>query len=58
MDKNSLIGFALMGVVLVAFSYYNQPSQEEIRERQRQDSIARVNLEKQELAMEEAKAHA
>lgn len=58
MDKNSLIGFTLMGLVLVAFSYYTQPSQEELRERQRQDSIAQVSYEKQEQEKEAAKAAA
>lgn len=48
MDKNSLIGFGLMGLVLVAFSVYNQPSDAEIRERQRQDSIAQVQYAQQQ----------
>ena len=43
MDKNTVIGFILIGVVLIAFSWFNRPSQEQIeaqRERQRiRDSI-------------------
>ena len=58
MDQNSLIGFALMGLVLVAFSYYTQPSQEELRERQRQDSIAQVSYVKQQEEKEAAKVAA
>ena len=30
MDKNTLIGFALIGLVLIGFSIYNRPSEEEI----------------------------
>lgn len=58
MDKNSLIGFALMGLVLVAFSYYTQPSAEELRERQKQDSIAHVSYIKQQEEKEAAKVAA
>ena len=31
MNKNTLIGFVLIAVVLVGFSWYSQPSQEEMR---------------------------
>lgn len=50
MDRNSLIGFALITVVLVFFYYINKPSQAEIEARKRandsiiavQDSIAKA----------------
>ena len=43
MDKNSLIGMLLMGLVIFGFMWLNQPSAEEMAERQRQlDSIAAV----------------
>ena len=29
MDKNTLVGFALIGAVVIGFSIYNRPSQEE-----------------------------
>ncbi len=52
MDKNTLIGFGLIGAVLVGFSILSRPSQEEIAQMRRyQDSIARV----QEEAAREAK---
>ena len=41
MDKNSLIGMLLMGVVIFGFMWLQQPSEAELAERQRQlDSIA------------------
>ena len=40
MDKNTLVGFTLIGAVLIGFSIYNRPSQEEMERAQRyQDSI-------------------
>ena len=29
MDKNTLVGFALIGAVVIGFSIYNRPSQED-----------------------------
>ena len=41
MDKNSLIGMLLMGVVIFGFMWLQQPSEAEMAERQRQlDSVA------------------
>ena len=43
MDKNTWIGFLLIAVVIVGFSFFNRPSKEELAERKRvQDSIALV----------------
>jgi len=59
MDKNSITGFILIAVVLIAFSWWNQPSAEEQAEWARQDSIARVEkmaMEKAQKAAEEKKA--
>ena len=48
MDRNTLIGFVLIGLVLIGFSWYNQPSQEEIEAYQRQqDSIAAVQQDRE-----------
>ncbi len=58
MNKDTLIGFALIGVVLIAFSWWNQPSQEEVEAYQRQqDSIEAVQkkAEKEALMTEEEK---
>lgn len=45
MDKNTIIGFVLMIAVVIAFSWFTQPSAEEIQAQQRyNDSIAVVEL--------------
>ena len=43
MDKNNIIGFLLIAVVLIGFSWYNQPSAEEQRAAFVKDSIEHVN---------------
>ena len=40
MNKNTIIGFILIAVVLIGFSWYNSPSQEQIEAARQQDSIA------------------
>lgn len=48
MDKNTLIGFLLIGVVLFAFSWFNQPSPEQLEaQRRQQDSIAKIEYAQQ-----------
>ena len=55
MDKNTLVGFTLIGVVLIGFSLWNRPSQEEMeRARHYQDSIQAIA--QQEAAKLEAEA--
>ena len=52
MDKNTWIGFGLIAVIIVGFSFINRPSKEELAERQRvQDSIAVVRAMEQETQM-------
>ncbi|MDE6062211.1 MAG: hypothetical protein K2G00_05580, partial [Duncaniella sp.] len=46
MDKNSIIGLLLMGLIIFGFTYINRPSAEEL-ERQR---IEREQMEAQEAA--------
>lgn len=46
MNKDTIIGFVLIAIVLIGFSWYNQPSAEEIEAARRQDSIAAVTKEK------------
>ena len=46
MNRDTIIGFALIAVVLIGFSWYNQPSAEEIEAARKQDSIAAVMKEK------------
>ena len=49
MDKNTLIGMLLMGVVIFGFMWLQRPSEAELAERQRQlDSIAAVQKAEQQ----------
>ena len=50
MDKNTIIGLIIIFLILIGFSYFNRPSEEQRREMMRQDSIARVEQQKRELA--------
>ena len=57
MDKNTLVGFLLIGVVLIGFSIYNRPSQEDLeRAKHYQDSIQ--TIAQVEAAKREAEAEA
>lgn len=51
MDRNTIIGFVLIGVILFAFSWLSRPSQEELALRRTQDSIARVEYAKEQERM-------
>ena len=42
MDKNTIIGFVLIAAVLIGFSWYTQPSAEEVAQQRMQDSITAV----------------
>jgi YidC/Oxa1 family membrane protein insertase len=42
MDKNTVIGFILIGLVLIFFTWLNQPTPEQIEAQRKQDSLARV----------------
>ena len=50
MDKNTVIGLVIIFLILIGFSYLNRSSEEQVREMQRQDSIARVEKQKMEIA--------
>ena len=55
MDKNTLVGFTLIGAVLIGFSIYNRPSQEEMERAKRyQDSIQIAQVEAAKLEAEAA----
>lgn len=47
MDKNTITGFILIALVVIGFSWYSQPSKEELEAMARQDSIAAVEQQKQ-----------
>ena len=67
MNKNNIIGFTLIAVVLIAFSWFNQPSAEQLEAQARQDSIntalqqkaeqERLTAEQNRKAEAEAAAH-
>lgn len=56
MDKNTMTGLVLMGLLLIGFSWWSQPSAEEQAKKMQQDSIAAVTQHKAELAKQQADA--
>ena len=56
MDKNTITGFILMALVLIGFSWYSRPSEEQIRAQHERDSIAAVQQAEAEKAQAEAAA--
>lgn len=49
MDRNSIIGFVLIGILIIVYSVINQPSEQELARIERQrDSIARIEKSKKE----------
>ena len=50
MDKNTITGFILIALVVIGFTWYSQPSREELEAMAKQDSIAAVTKQKQEEA--------
>lgn len=50
MDKNTITGLVIIFLILIGFSYFNRPSEEQLREIRRRDSIANVEQRKMELA--------
>jgi YidC/Oxa1 family membrane protein insertase len=48
MDRNSVIGFLLLGILVVGYVFYNQRSQEQyLKQKAHQDSIAKLENPKQ-----------
>ncbi|MDR1499367.1 MAG: membrane protein insertase YidC [Tannerellaceae bacterium] len=60
MDKNTIIGFVLIGLVLIMFTWMNKPTPEQIEARRVQDSVARVEQAKrfEEIRLQEEAAAA
>lgn len=48
MDKNTIIGFVLIAAVLIGFSWWSRPSEEDIAQQRMQDSITAVAKQKAE----------
>ena len=58
MNRDTIIGFVLIALVLIGFSWYNQPTAEQIEAQRREDSIAaaiKANAAKQQQAEEAAR---
>lgn len=50
MDKNTIVGFLLIGAVIIGFGVWNRPSQEEMaRAKQQQDSIQAVEKQQEQI---------
>lgn len=58
MDKNTIIGLIIIFLILIGFSYFNRPSEEQLREMRRQDSIAQVEYRKAALAQQQLEKQA
>lgn len=49
MDKNTIIGFSLIAVIIIGFSFFNRPSKEELERRQHyRDSVQLVRMAAEE----------
>ena len=58
MDKNTVTGFILMALVLILFSWYSRPSEEQLKAQRERDSIAAVQRAEAEKAAAILKAEA
>ena len=54
MNRDTIIGFVLIALVLIGFSWYNSPSKEEMEAARLQDSIANATAQLQQEAKKEA----
>lgn len=55
MDNNTIIGFVLIAALLIGFSWYTKPSEEEIAQQRKQDSITAIAKQKAEQQLETEK---
>lgn len=53
MDKNTVTGFILIALVLIGFSWWSRPSEAQLQEMARQDSIAQVEKAKLQAQLDE-----
>ena len=47
MDKNTILGFILIIAVLVGFSFFNRPNEEELKQRQAQETLSEIRTSEQ-----------
>ena len=55
MNRDTIIGFVLIALVLIGFSWWNQPSAEQIEAARKQDSIAAIQKDSAQKAAQQAK---
>jgi len=56
MDKNTITGLVIIFLILIGFSYFTRPNEEQVRKMQRQqDSIAQVERRRMELTAQQQK---
>ena len=59
MDKKTILGLVLIFLIVIGFSYFSRPSEEEVARLEAQrDSIARVQAQEEAQRLADAKAHA
>ncbi|MEJ6583734.1 MAG: membrane protein insertase YidC [Crocinitomicaceae bacterium] len=51
MDKNTVIGLVIIGVILSVFTIFNQPSEEELKEKQAKQELSEKRQKANELAV-------
>ena len=56
MNRDTIIGFVLIALVLIGFSWWNQPSAEQIEAARKQDSIAAIQKDSAQKAIQQAAA--
>ena len=56
MNRDTIIGFVLIALVLIGFSWWNQPSAEQIEAARKQDSIAAIQKDSVQKAAQQAAA--
>ncbi len=56
MNRDTIIGFVLIALVLIGFSWWNQPSAEQIEAARKQDSIAAIQKDSAQKAAQQAAA--
>ena len=56
MNRDTIIGFVLIAVVLIGFSWWNQPSAEQVEAARKQDSIAAIQKDSAQKAVQQAAA--
>ena len=56
MNRDTIIGFVLIALVLIGFSWWNQPSAEQIEAARKQDSIANIQKDSAQKAAQQAAA--